>query len=133
MIIKNNELLFIYNSDNLKEREALAYAKSLKNYQLKELDVTKDGITPSQIRFVQQHLNISIAELIKEPLNKTPSEDWRNMEMNDLLAWLSERVEMIHTPIALWENEGKILTDKYSLVSEGMELNKKQVEHYENV
>jgi hypothetical protein len=132
MTLNKNELILIYNSENIKEREALAYAKSLKNYHLREIDLTHDGISPSQLRFVQQHLDIPVADLIKEPLNEENTEDWRNMNMNDLLEWLSKKIEMIHTPIALWEDEGKILIDKYSLVSEGMELNKKRADHYEN-
>lgn len=39
MEIAENEMLFIYDSNDLQGREALAYAKSLKHYHVKALDV----------------------------------------------------------------------------------------------
>ncbi len=42
MEIAENEMLFIYDSNDLQDREALAYAKSLKHYHVKALlDVRK--------------------------------------------------------------------------------------------
>ena len=132
MTIKHNELVFIYNSKNMKEREALVYAKAIEYYRVREIDVSKVEITPTQIEFAQKHTGQGLKSFVRYPLNEDLNEKVSSMNERDLLTWLSGHPDYLRTPIALWKESGKILKDKYSLVSEGLELNQKRVKYHEN-
>ena len=132
MTIKHNELIFIYNRHRFKEKEAYAYAKSLPNYQLREMDVSEESLTPTQLEFIKRHCKCKFQDLVREPLNTEADADWKNLNKTDFLEWLSKHPNWIKTPIVLWEDSGKILKNKYSLVNEGLELNQVKIDHHEN-
>lgn len=134
MTIKHNELIFIYNSNRHKEKEALVYAKAIEHFTVREIDVANENenITSTQIEFTQNLCKVALHDMVRDPLNEKDQDNWKEMNTRNLLDWLSQHPTRLKTPIALWQDGGKLLKDKYSLVNEGLELNKKKAKHYEN-
>ena len=132
MTIKHNELVFIYNKQRFKEKEAYAYAKSLQHYNLRDVDVSEESFTPTQLAFIKEHCRCDYHDMVRPPLNTESEVDWKNLNESDFLEWLSSHPTWMKTPIVLWKDRGKILKNKYNLVNEGLELNHVKINHHEN-
>ncbi|GAA5027153.1 hypothetical protein GCM10011506_13470 [Marivirga lumbricoides] len=94
------ELKFIYNSNQLKEREALAYIKSLDKHVINELDVHKMNITESQLADLARKLDVEVAGLLDE--EKEYYQDnlkGKDLSENDILGIIASHPEVLKTPI----------------------------------
>jgi arsenate reductase-like glutaredoxin family protein len=127
MQVEKNEVLFIYNSENHKEKEALAYVKSLAHYRAKELDVNQESISPTQLKDIAKHCGYKLTRLLNERHPKYMHTEIKNLGEADLLTLLSKKPFLLHTPFILWHDGGKHLSNKYEIVSEDLELNKKRI------
>jgi len=127
MRIKKDEIMFIYDSSNHKEKEALAYAKALQYYHLRAQDLKHDSLTPTQVKRVAEHCNYKLEDLVDQRAAKDANFSLSDISKEELLTLLSENPELIKTPLVLWHDGGKQLENKFQLVNEGLKLNKKQV------
>ena len=94
------ELKFIYNSTQIKEREALAYAKSLDQHYINEIDLSKETLTERQWAEIAKKLNLTVKELIDE--NNDYYQDvleGKDFDDNDLLQVMKEHPQIIKSPI----------------------------------
>ena len=64
--VKKNEILFIYNTDKFRDREALGYVSALNNPRVKNIDVKKDPLTMQQIGDVAMSMGVKPEQLLEE-------------------------------------------------------------------
>lgn len=94
------EIKFIYNSNQIKEREALAYAKSLDQHYINEVDLEKETLTERHWAEIAKELNIEIKELIDQN-NDYFQDELKNKDFDeqDLLQLITSHPQIIKTPI----------------------------------
>lgn len=96
----DKELKFIYNSAQIKDREAYGYAKSLDQHYINEIDLTKQNLTERQWAELATKLNVSVKELINENdeyyIDVLEGKDFDD---NDLLQLIVDHPQMVKTPI----------------------------------
>jgi len=121
MQIREHEILFIYNSNDIKDRKALGYVKSLKHLHIKEFDLYEDDFSEFQIEEIIQRLNIQPSELINKN-SKLYLEKYSDKELGhkDILKVLSQKPEMIKTPIALYHDHARFVGTGYEFIKEDM-------------
>jgi arsenate reductase-like glutaredoxin family protein len=114
MNIAENEMLFIYNSGNKSDREALGYAKGLKSYVLKEFDVKRDRLSETQLKEIANQINVKVRDLI-DITSDTYVDQYAsaNLADTDLLITLSREPELLRTPIVLKHKCGYFVASKY--------------------
>ncbi|WP_425391862.1 hypothetical protein [Ekhidna sp.] len=117
MKVSKNEILFIYDSSDMQQREGLAYIKSLKHYEVKELDVTKDEMTQLQLSNLATRLAVSDKELMRTDKESHFSEVM-NLDGHDFLDYLASNLEMLKTPIAVYSDRAKFVDSQYELIKE---------------
>ena len=121
MKIDNNELLLIYDSNDLQERAMLAYAKSTTDQVIKEIDVRSHVFTESQFEQIAEKLHLTLADLVDRE-SPTFIKEYINVKLTDedILIALKKNGDLIKTPLALYKNEGRIINSSYELIKEGM-------------
>ena len=122
--IKDNELLFIYNSRSTNDRIALGYVKPTNTYVIKERDIQNDSLTETQLKEIANRLKISTEELIdkKSDIYKDKFAD-SNFEEEDLLIALKQEPDLMRTPIVLFRNGGEFVESKYDFMKKDMKFN----------
>jgi arsenate reductase len=121
MNIDKKELLFIYNSQKTTDRTALSYAEPIKEFKLKEFDISKDFFTELQLKEIASLLKVQSKELID-----TTSDVYRDKYANsklsetDLLTVLKHEPSMMRTPIALYHDRGEFVTSSYDFIKKDM-------------
>lgn len=120
MNITDNEMLLIYNSEKLSDRKALGYAKSLREYSVKERDISRDALTETQLKEVANRLGVTPTELIDRE-SDVFQDKFRSASVseNDLLIALKNEPELLRTPIALYAERAEFV-DPYAFVKRGM-------------
>lgn len=94
------EIKFIYNSTQIKEREAYGYAKSLDQHYINAVDLDKEFLTERQWAELATKLNISVKELIDENSDFFKDElEGKDFDDNDLLQIIKDHPQIIKTPI----------------------------------
>jgi len=111
MMIKDEEILFLYNSNRIEDRASLGYALSLDN--LNERDVHKDHLTPKQVAETAELLDLTIADLYFK--GKHEAERYSDDELIQLLANDPSKMK---TPIVLKKDNSFILSSSYDLIKE---------------
>lgn len=94
------EITFIYNSIQIKEREAFGYAKSLDQHYINAIDLDKETLTERQWAEMATKLNIDVKDLIDE--NNDYYQDalkGADFDDNDLLNLMKQHPQIIKTPI----------------------------------
>jgi arsenate reductase len=103
MKVSKKEILLIYNSGQLSDRKAFSYAKSMKNHEIREIDLLKNSLTETQLKQIINKLEIKPDELIdtESPkyLRYFSSTD---LTPKSILKVLKQNPGMIKTPIALF-------------------------------
>ncbi|MGM0581122.1 MAG: arsenate reductase family protein [Bacteroidota bacterium] len=94
------EIKFIYNSTQIKEREAYGYAKSLDQHYINAIDLDKETITERQWAEIAKKLNVAVKDLIDENNDYFQDElEGKNFDDNDLLQIIKEHPQIVKTPI----------------------------------
>lgn len=112
--MKKNEIKFLYNSTKKNDREAYGYAVSLNKHKINELDVSKTGITPTQLAELAQKLNVPIIELFDK--NSSYYRDNiadKDLEEDDLLTILKGEPDSLKTPIMISADKAVFLESKF--------------------
>ena len=117
MKIAKNEILFIYNSQKLSDRQALGYISCLPKWKIKEVDLDKERLTELQINQLADMLNYTPKEIVDKSsaLYKTMYAG-ANLSVNDTIKAMSQNQELIKTPIAIFHNQAKRLGSPYQVV-----------------
>jgi len=109
-----NEIKFLYNSSNKDEREAYAYAISLKNHKINDLDISKTKLTRIQLAQLATKLKVPIIELFDRKSSYYRDEiKGKEWEDNDLLLILTEKIDALKTPIMVYADKAVFLGSKY--------------------
>jgi arsenate reductase-like glutaredoxin family protein len=117
MKVSENEILFIYDSADIQQREGLAYAKSLRHYKIKELDIKKDKLTQLQLSNIARFLNVSPSEMLN-PDSESNISDVMNLDNNDFLYYLVSNLTMLRMPIAVYSDHARFIGSQYELIKE---------------
>lgn len=108
------EIKFIYNSNQIKEREALGYIKSLDQHYINEFNVYKEQFTERQLADLAQKLGVSVKELInKESEFYQDDMEDGNYDDNDLLGLIKRNPTLLKTPIADYGKSAKFISSPY--------------------
>ncbi|MBR9999978.1 MAG: hypothetical protein KFF73_13455 [Cyclobacteriaceae bacterium] len=119
--IKENEIVFIYNSDRFRDREARGYMKSVEDYKVREIDISKDQVTETQLMDISDRLEISPAQLLD-----THSDEYVNaygdadLEKEDIIKSIRQKPALLNTPIALYRHKAYFVQTPYDLVRKGL-------------
>lgn len=117
MKVSEKEILFIYDSADLQQREALAYAKSLKHFVIKELDIQKDQLTQLHLATLADKLEVAEKDLIKSELELQVS-GVLDLEIPDFLDYLCSNLKMLKTPIAVYHDHAQFVESPYAFIKE---------------
>ena len=103
-----NEIIFIYNSSNIQERQALAYALSLKQRKIKSIANSLDKspeelIDKNSTKYLRYFINTDLSP-------------------KEILKALQTNPSMLTTPIMLKEDGGEIVDDFYQLVEKDLKF-----------
>lgn len=94
------EIKFIYNSSQIKEREAYGYAKSLDQHYINAIDLDKEFLTERQWAELAKKLNVQVKDLIDQ--NNDYYQDVlldKDFDEHDLLRLMKDHPQIIKTPI----------------------------------
>jgi arsenate reductase-like glutaredoxin family protein len=119
--IKENEIIFIYNSEKFRDREAYGYIKSVKDYKVKEIDLSRDQVTETQLLDVADRLEVSPAQLMDKQSDVYVNEyKDKDLGTEDVLTAIRQKPDLLHTPIALYSDKAYLVKTPYDLVKKGM-------------
>lgn len=118
------ELDFIYNSNQIKEREALGYANSLGNHKINEIDIYKNPLTERQLADLAKKLDIEVHSLLN-----TESEIYQDeikggdYTDQDILKMVKENTTLLKTPILVSQTRGQFINSAFDLNKIDMAFN----------
>lgn len=94
------EIKFIYNSTQIKEREAYGYAKSLDQHYINAIDLDKEFLTERQWAELATKLKVDVKDLIdvNNEYFKDHLQD-KDFDDHDLLQLMKDHPQIIKTPI----------------------------------
>jgi arsenate reductase-like glutaredoxin family protein len=119
--INKNEVVFIYNSEKFRDREALGYIKSVKDYKVKEIDISRNQLTETQLMDVADRLEASPAQLMDKHSDVYVNEyKEKNLGKEDVLTAIRQKPDLLQTPIALYSDKAYLVKTPYDLVKKGM-------------
>jgi len=124
-IMKNakNEITLIYNSSNIQDRQAFAYAKSLKDRKLKAIDIQENKLTETQLKSIANALNKNPGDLIDKHSTKylryfVDSD----LSQKEVLKTLKANPSMLNTPILMHKDGATFVKNHHQLVSKGLDF-----------
>lgn len=129
--VKENEILLIYDSNDMHDKEALVYVHSFKNYKVKDIDINQESLTEQQFAELAQRIGVDPVEL----LDKT-SEIYRtHMEgsefsTDDILKMLKNSPQVIHTPIVVYHDRAELVGSSHDFIKEDMAAKDISLENY---
>ncbi len=130
MNLESNEIILIYNSNSLKDREAKAYAEAMDNRKLRTIDIAKMPLTAMQLKQIAKHLNVSSEEMMD-----TSSEVYLNYFKNaslsedDIFKAIVKNSSLMKTPIALYKYSGGFVSTPKDFINEDRAHEKLVEEH----
>jgi arsenate reductase len=120
LTVKDNEILLIYDSDKLTDRQALAYAKSLREYVVKERDIARDPLTETQLKRVADRLGVAVSELVDRQSDAYQDKYQSSSISEDhLLIALKNEPQLLRTPIAVYPDSAEFV-EATTFVKKGM-------------
>lgn len=121
MKIKNNEILFIYNSESIEDRRALGYAKSLKHHNVRVFDIQTDRFTETQLEEIVNFMDIDPKELI-DVKSDTFQKEYANVDLTreGVISVLSLKPKLMRTPIAIYQDRSRFVGSAYEFIKEDM-------------
>ncbi len=120
-MIKDNEVLFIYNSNDMQERRALGYAKSLKNHKLKEKDLYKENLSETQIKEIANKIGEHPISLINKNSDLYKEEyNGLNYDEEDILKLIKNNPLIMKTPIAVYHDRASFVESSFEFIKMDM-------------
>lgn len=117
MKIAENEILFIYNSQKLSDRQALGFINCLPRWKIKEVDLAKERLTELQLHQLADMLNVQPKEIVDKSSDLYKKMySGANLSGQDTITALSQNPELTKTPIAVFHNHAKNLGSPYQVV-----------------
>lgn len=119
--IEKDEMIFIYNDKKFRDREALGYVKSIKDYKVKEIDVFREKITEQQFMDIANRLNVVPRELFDHK-SEMYREKYEGVELSkdDILKILKHNSSIVRTPIAVYHSLAYFVQSPYDFVKAGL-------------
>ena len=127
MFVEGNEILFIYNSELQEDRKALGYALALQKHTVKEFDVQKEKLTPTQLEMIIDSLKLEDTEDLMDHNSTIYKEEYAAVKLDreDVVKTLAKRPQLIKTPLVILKEGTKFLGSGYDLIRDDM-VNKKR-------
>lgn len=123
MKVSKNEILLIYNSSYLHDRETLAYAKSLKNHELKEFDLQNNSLNETQLNQITKRMDVKPNELINTKSTKYLRYYFdTDLTQKSTLKVLKRNPGMIKTPIAVYNDHAEFIKTPYEFIRKDMAM-----------
>jgi len=121
MQLSPKEILFIYNSNDLQDRQALGYAKSLPDHKIKEVDLQKDSFTELQVKQIADMLQVEPVSLIDKK-SQTYQKSYAEVELtrSGALKAMASKPELIQTPIAVYYDQAKPVRSPYEMLKQDL-------------
>lgn len=121
MNVEDKEILFIYNHNSIKDREALGYVVSLKHYKIKEFDITKEYLTRKQLVQLADKLGVNIHELVNDKSDLYIDKYQKaNLDKKGILKVLEQFPTLLKTPIAVYKDSATFIESTYEHVKKDM-------------
>ena len=121
MKVAKNEILFIYNSSNIQDRQALAYALSLKWQKVKTIDVQNNTLTQTQLKSIANTMDKNPEDLIDKNSTKYLRYFFNSdLSQKEILKTLQANPSMLNTPIMLKEDGGMFVDNFYQLTEKDL-------------
>lgn len=117
MMIRKEEYLFLYNSNQIEDKVALGHALAFKEKKLNQRDIHKDHLTPKQVVDVANLLNLSAKDLLLENIRATLDQ----FSEDDLIRLMADDPSKMKTPIILSLDNSFIVSSSYELIKEKLE------------
>jgi arsenate reductase len=119
--IEKDELLFIYNEKKFRDREALGYVESIKDYSVKVINVIKDKITEQQYKDLSDRLDVEPHELFDQQSDEY-KEKYADADLSnsDILVALKHSPFLLKTPIAVYQDKAYFVQSPYDFVKTGL-------------
>ena len=119
--IMENEMLFIYNSNSVKDKVALGYVKPTTEYKVKEFNIRQETLTETQLKEIADRLSVQPKDLMDSSssiyMDKYAN---ANLSEQDILIALKHEPDLMRTPIALYKNEAHFVGSKYEYVKKDL-------------
>jgi len=130
--VKKNEILFIYNTDKFRDREALGYVSALNNPRVKNIDLKKDPLTMQQIGDVAMSMGVNPQQLVEEDYKNKIKEKFSGkdlLENEDVLKYMQKNPEVIKTPIIVTHDSAYVVDSPYDFIKENMAVKSTAKKH----
>ena len=123
MDVRDNEILFIFNSKLYDDNKARGYITSLHKHKIKEHDLFNESLTERQIAEIAQRMNIPVEGLLDRQ-SATYREKFSGTELkgHDLLKVLKENPDVMKTPLVIMEHKAVVIDDPYTFVKDDMDM-----------
>jgi len=116
--VENNEVMFLYNSNKIGDRETYAYLTSLHQHAINEYDVIKNEFTSTQLSELAQKLDCRIIDLFDRSSTVFQKEiEGNDLQEEDLLMILKKDREALQTPIIITSTVAKVLPSSAETIS----------------
>ncbi len=123
LTVKDNEILLIYILRVVcftSRLQALAYAKSLREYVVKERDIARDPLTETQLKRVADRLGVAVSELVDRQSDAYQDKYQSSSISEDhLLIALKNEPQLLRTPIAVYPDSAEFV-EATTFVKKGM-------------
>jgi len=132
MKVKSNVILFFYDSKDLQDRQALGYAKSLKDHLIKEFDVRKDSISSLNLELLIDDYDLELDEIIDKD-SKVYSEHLKNSDLDrkGKLDVITKNPSVVKTPIAFYRDTAELTGSPYDFISKDLKENGIELKRWE--
>lgn len=128
MEFKDREILIIYKPKEKKDTNTYVLAKQLSEH-IREIDVFKDKITPTQLKEVLDKLGVGVEELIEKDSDSF-RQDYHDKELDEI-GWLNVLVQnpdLLKTPIVFLGKKGVIIQTPSNVLSLDPEHSSKRMD-----
>lgn len=124
---RDDEIMLIYNSDQIDDRQALHYLNSVAKTRLKPIDISKDKLTVSQIEYLAHEMSTDVSSLVDKSNGLLIHEiENDNLSKESLIKLLSIRPDFLRTPIVQWKGRVEFWDSAYEIIRYEMEINRKE-------
>jgi len=123
----DNEIMFLYNSQKLSDKETYAYILSLHEHEINELDISKNDMTPTQISELADILGVRIIDLFDRSSEYFKENiEGNDLEETDLLNILIREKSALETPIMISKDGAKVVKSSSDMINKDMIFTKKE-------
>ncbi len=113
LALKDNEYLFIYNSQNILDREAAGYIRTLNSLDINEQDINNDMLTETQIVAAAKKLGVDIHQMVQSDTGTDV-----NFTEEEILKLLKKQPMLLKTPFVISENRSFFIKSPLNLIKE---------------